>query len=434
VSDVALQTLRAVLVAAPYFDETDTATCAALLAEVQPRWWQPEWCANVAARIGEHLFAGRRFGLQTLKADVQGDWVKLERASEIESIRVGVDALKRDGQRRDFTETLKASHRVLDAEGAAPAAAFITSRLAEQLAGGMGFTSVASQPSVIELREQRLERPNSVIRVHPRIDEFLRWGGLPRGETDGETVLLCARSSHGKTATALAFALSVASQGERVNYNVIADASAYQIYERLVYAVAGIPRHSRRELDKGVPASGIRPQETLRARLAWAESVVRALPIHINAQPNLNQHTLRVRLHHTKTQGATMSVWDNLDHMKWDQSEGRLERREQLGELTQIIRQFDRDTGHHSVILAQANRQSLLNADKVPTVDNVQDSDQVKNHLTFFLGIYNPNVDSQEFGGQAALAGRITKNRDAPTGPLELPVNIVNPAAGELVI
>jgi replicative DNA helicase len=201
-----------------------------------------------------------------------------------------------------------------------------------------------------------------------------------------------------------------------------------------VYAVAGVPRHSRLGLEHVLKTPGLRPQETLRERLNWAEGVVRNLPIHINAQPNLTQHALRVRLHHTKTQNAVLSVFDNLDHMRWDSSEGRLERRYQLGELTQIIRQFDRETGHHSVVLAQANRDSLSNADKVPTMDNTQDSDQPKNHCTFFLGLYNPNVDSAEFGGQNALAARISKNRDARTGPLELPISVVNPSAGELVI
>lgn len=442
-SDVALQTIKAVLSSAPFFEEKDEMTCAAMLAEVKPHWWQPVWLGNVVSRVQEHLMAGRRFGLVALKADVQGEWLKLEKAAEIESIRVGIEAVKLEGKKQDFLKTLEDSKAILEGESPEAAASFVTTQLAAQMAGSTGLVASKDMQSPVALRKAVLDKPGFIVSLHPSVNQFLRWGGLPaldkniqkEGSLDlgGETIIACARSGGAKTAFAISCALSIAVRGHKVNYNVLSDASAEEIFERMTYAIAGISISDKRPLQTMLQATTKRPKETLETRLLWAEGILRGLPISVNDETNVNQHMLRVRLHDTKMKGVFLSVWDNLDHFRWDAKEERIDRREQLGRLANIIREFDKSTGHHSLVLAQANRDSLNNPDSIPLQHNTQDSDLPKNECTLFLGFFNPNVAGGRFGSNADILGEASKSRNTATGRFTLPISIVNPNPGEVL-
>lgn len=433
-SEITYQTMKRLLWDAPNFEESDSQTVASMLADVRYRWWSSEFLGLVAERVLEHLRVGRRFGIATLKADVgvPGDWIKLEKAEPIESLSVGFSSVIRAGQQRDFRESTAQALKMLEQSSPQATSAFLVEKLSENFAGGAGYRHVKDVRSVIQRREELLERPGNVVYLNARLNDFLQFGGLPMTESEGETIIVCARSGHGKTALALETVLKIANAGHRVHYNVLADATEFQIRERLVYAVAGIAKHEKRALDSNLIASGTRVKETVRERLTWAETVVNDLEIFINTEPHFDQHTLKVRLRHTQVKGAVFSVWDNLDHMDWDSQEEGLDRRNQLGRLTRMIREFDRDTGHHSMILAQANRETERNLDKIPTQHNTQDSDQPKNHCTIFIGLHNPNVDSDQFGGDHGLKARISKNRDGLTGVFDIPISLLNPKSGEV--
>jgi hypothetical protein len=433
-SDTAYQTLNALLAHAPHYDESDREQAAALLAQVRPTWWPDDFTARVAECAVAHLAAGQRFGLNTLRAEVPGEaeWERLTSAGEMESVRVGVQRVREEGERADLLAQLARARDLARTMSPAEVSAWLTGKLAGAVAGATGATRVSDLPSVIDYLRGMRERPNSVIGLHPEIDRHLRWGGLPVSDEDGDTVIICAPSSHGKTALALSITLSVAKRGHRVTYNVLNDASAYQIKERLVYAVAALPLKGAPPLEARLPPRGTRPAESLEERLAWAEGIVEALPIDINPAPDLDQNTLRVRLHHTRLQKTVLSVFDNLDHLRWDEKTGgRMDRRYQLGELTAIIRQFDRATGHHSLILAQSSRAYLDNDDLIPRKKDTADSDQPQRHCTLFLGLYNPNVDEEGARG-LHLRGGVWKNRQGETGRFTLPANLVNPALGSI--
>ena len=228
------------------------------------------------------------------------------------------------------------------------------------------------------------------------------------------------------TALAIDAALRIASQGHRVDYDVIADASAYQIRERMVHHIASLPLKADRPLSALLSAKGKRPAETIRDRLAWAERLLNRLPIEINDAPDLDQHELRVRLAAKRARGVAFSIIENLDHMSWTGPE-RLERRMQLGELTKICRQFDRSGGHHTMLLAQANRNAEDREDGVPLGADTADSDQPIRHVTIMIGLSNPNVDSPHT--HDALHARFGKNRQGTTGKFTLPADLINPEA-----
>lgn len=424
------QLLNAIIRTALELDEAHMTRLAVLMSEVKPHWWGSEQAAAVAGRILGYLTEHRAFGYVTLRAELPEHARYLDRlvdAGEIENIRAGLTVMKEAGQRFDVETALKDSLGKLqgkDTMGASEVASWAAQRLSEATAGGAHYQHVSKIKSVVSHYEELLDQPGRVIRLHRAINERLRWNGLPFGETDGETMLVVARSGHGKTALGIDTALRVAAQGFAVDYDVIADASAFQIRERMVHHIAGLPLKADKPLNARLAAKGHRPAETIRDRLLWAEGFLNKLPIEINDASDLDQHELRVRLAAKRARGVAFSVIENLDHMGWSGPE-RLERRMQLGELTKICRQFDRAGGHHTMLLAQANRNAEDREDGVPFGSDTADSDQPIRHVTIMLGISNPNVDGK--GTSEPLKAAFGKNRQGYTGRFTLPADLINP-------
>lgn len=426
------QVLNAVITTALELDEASMTRLAVLMRDVKPHHWGSESARATAEQVMDFLDARRVFGYATLRSILpahEGYLSRLPQAGEIENIRTGLTVLSQQGQRADVQTALREALGKLEGKDpltATEAASWAAQRLSEVTAGGSHYQHVSEIKSVITHYEELADRPGGIIRLHPAINSRLRWGGLPITDSDGETLLVVARSGHGKTAIAIDTALRIASQGHRVDYDVIADASAYQIRERMVHHIASLPLKADRPLSVLLSAKGKRPAETIRDRLAWAERLLNRLPIEINDAPDLDQHELRVRLAAKRARGVAFSIIENLDHMSWTGPE-RLERRMQLGELTKICRQFDRAGGHHTMLLVQANRNAEDREDGVPLGADTADSDQPIRHVTIMIGLSNPNVDSPHT--HDALHARFGKNRQGTTGKFTLPADLINPEA-----
>lgn len=426
------QILNAAIMTALELDDQGMTRLSVLMRGVKPHHWGNEAARATADRIMEHLEARRAFGYASLKAELPEHTrylTALPGAGEIENIRTGLLALNASGLRADVQGALREALGKLEGKDPLPAteaASWAAQRLSEVTAGGSRYQHVSVIKSVVTHYEEMQERPKSVIRLHPALNDRLRWRGLPVTESDGETILVVARSGHGKTALGIDTALRVAAQGHHVDYDVIADASAYQIRERMVHHIAGLPLKADKPLTAMLAARGKRPSETIRERLLWAERTLNRLPIEINDTPDLDQHELRVRLAAKRARGVAFSVMENLDHMTWTGPD-RLERRMQLGELTKICRQFDRAGGHHTMLLAQANRNAEEREDGVPLGADTADSDQPIRHVTIMLGLANPNVDTP--AQSEALHARLGKNRSGTTGKFRIPADLINPEA-----
>lgn len=426
------QVLNAVIHTALEADDQEMARLSFLMREVKPHHWGSEPARMTAEKVMDYLEQRRALGYATLRAELPAHDRYLSRlpdAGEIENVRTGLTLLSEQGQRADVQAALQEALGKLtgkDPATASEAASWAAQRLSEVTAGGGGYQHVSEIKSVVTHYEQLAASPGSIIRLHPSINGKLRWGGLPITGSDGETILVVARSGHGKTALGIDAALRIAAQGHRVDYDVIADASAYQIRERMVHHIAGLPLKADKPLSAPLAAQGKRPNETIRERLLWAERLLNRLPIEINDTPDLDQHELRVRLAAKRSRGVAFSVIENLDHMSWSGPE-RLERRMQLGELTKIVRQFDRAGGHHTMLLAQANRNAEDREDGVPYGADTADSDQPIRHVTIMIGLSNPNVDSPH--QHDPLRARFGKNRQGVTGKFTLPADLINPEA-----
>ncbi|WP_407541006.1 DnaB-like helicase C-terminal domain-containing protein [Deinococcus radiomollis] len=433
---LALQLLSAVITMSGEVDEAGYRTLGHVLRQVKPHHWGGEAPRRVAEAVMGHLEAGTAVGYVTLRTELPEFTQTIDQISAaegIENIQLGARALGEHGALNDLSAVLTTAGKRLSTRVAGVSAASLAAQVASELsglmAGGSNAVSVADIPSLTDHYRRMEQRPGAVVSIYDQLNRHLRWGGLPMSDCDGETILVCARSGHGKTALGIHVALLVARAGYKVDYDVIADAAFEQINERLVHHIAGLSLTRPGELDKVLPERGRRPAELRVQRLDWAQSVLRGLPIRINDNANMDQDELRMRLADKRARGVAFSVLENLDHCSWNQREVRLERREYLGELVKITRQHDRACGHHSMWLVQANRKTGENRDQIPMPENTQDSDLPKNHCTLFLGLNNKNTQQKPGStGGAPLHGRVQKNRSGATGDFYLPYSIVNPA------
>lgn len=432
---LALQVLNAAITLSPALDDAGYRTLSYRLRQVRTNHWGSESGRRVAEALTGHLEAGSAVGFQTLRAqlpDLASFIEQIRQAPEIENLTLGTQRLEEEGSAADLAAVLSAAQGQLKARQAGESPVSIASGLVGNLsavmAGGSRALPVAEMPDLVAQYREMENRPSSVIHLHPNLDALLRWGGLPVTGADGETALICARSGHGKTALGIHIGLMVASQGHPVDYDVIADASGLQIFERMSHHVAGLPlKRSGTFMDTPLAARGTRPVETVAQRLTWAQGEVRRLPISINDAPDMDQHELRIRLADKRARGVALSIMENLDHCGWDQKEARMDRREYLGELVKITRQSDRATGHHTFWLVQANRRTTENEGQMPGLENTQDSDLPKNHCTLFISLHNPNkIDSAAVN--LALRGHLPNNRQGDTGDFWLPYSVVNPS------
>ena len=433
---LALQLLSAVITTSGEVDDAGYRALGHILRQVKPHRWGGEAARRIAEAVMGHLEAGTAVGYVTLRTELPEFTQTIDQiaaAEGIENIQLGARVLEEQGAANDLSILLAAAGKRVSTRASGVSAASLAAQVASELsvlmAGSSHAVSVADIPSLTDHYRRMEQRPKAVVSIYEQLDRHLRWGGLPMSDNDGETILVCARSGHGKTALGIHAAVVVATAGYKVDYDVIADASALQITERMVHHIAGLPLKRSVALDATVPERGRRPEETWAQRLDWAQSALAGLPISINANADMDQDELRMRLADKRARGVAFSVLENLDHCSWNQREVRLDRREYLGELVKITRQHDRACGHHSMWLVQANRKTSENKDQIPTMENTQDSDLPKNHCTLFLGLHNKNKHQDPAStGDEPLHGRIQKNRSGATGDFYLPYSIVNPA------
>jgi len=239
---LALQLLSAVITTSGEVDDAGYRLLGHVLRQVKPHHWGGEAARRIAEAVMGHLEAGTAVGYVTLRTELPEFTQVIDQiaaAEGIENIRLGARALEEQGAANDLSILLAAAGRRVSTRvsgaSAASLAAQVASELSVLMAGGSNAVSVADIPSLTDHYRRMEQRPRAVVSIYEQLDRHLRWGGLPMSDNDGETILVCARSGHGKTALGIHAAVVVAKAGYKVDYDVIADASALQITERIVH-------------------------------------------------------------------------------------------------------------------------------------------------------------------------------------------------------
>jgi replicative DNA helicase len=223
------------------------------------------------------------------------------------------------------------------------------------------------------------------------------WGFQP-----GDSIVLAARPSVGKTVFALNLAVEMAYQGKRgIIFSL--EMSAEALAQRLICGEAGVRSHDLREGKLGthdIP------------RILAARDAIAALPIDIDDLSHLDVARLRSRSRQIAArQGLDFVIIDYLQLMAGDT---KAENRQVLiAEISRSIKGLARELKVPIILLAQLSRQAEEHKDGPPRLSWLRESGAIEQDADVVLMLARDS---------SCLKVHVVKHRNGPTTPSDAPV------------
>jgi replicative DNA helicase len=245
---------------------------------------------------------------------------------------------------------------------------------------------------------------------------FFNLDSLTSGLQRGDLVVIAARPSMGKTAFGLNIAQNVAVQprqdGTRPVVGVFSlEMSKEQLAQRLLCSQARIDAHLLRK--------GILSKDDWR-KLAGAVSELGEARIFLDDTPSITVMEMRAKSRRLKNEqhGLDLLIVDYLQLMG---SRGRIESRQQ--EVSQISRELKglaKELNVPLVALSQLNRAPEARTDKRPQLADLRESGSIEQDADLVMFIFREDVYKPETERQNIAEIIIGKQRNGPTGTVEL--------------
>jgi replicative DNA helicase len=246
---------------------------------------------------------------------------------------------------------------------------------------------------------------------------FFNLDSMTSGLQRGDLVVIAARPSMGKTAFGLNIAQNVALQqprddGSRPVIGVFSlEMSKEQLAQRLLCSQARIDAHLLRK--------GILSKEDWR-KLAGAVSELGDARIFLDDTPSISVMEMRAKSRRLKNEqhGLDLLIVDYLQLMG---SRSRVESRQQ--EVSQISRELKglaKELNVPLVALSQLNRAPEARTDKRPQLSDLRESGSIEQDADVVMFIFREDVYKPETDRQNIAEIIIGKQRNGPTGNVEL--------------
>lgn len=265
-------------------------------------------------------------------------------------------------------------------------------------------------------------------------------GGVPFGLTtldaklgggaEGEVTIVAGRPSMGKTSLLRDIAVNVASS----NHDGIArgvlifslEMTKEKFRARMVSALANV---NLRKIIAG-KLQGVEAE-----RRAAAHDVLRSLPIVIDDTPGLTPTRLRSRVRrammrfNTDRQRITIVAIDQLSWMRTERQYGTStgERARELGDILQSVVEVSKETGVHTLVAAQLNRDVKGRVGKAlrPRMTDIAESGQIEMHAHNIIAVhrpefYEPDKDKLSDEQKRHVECIVLKQRDGARGIVNL--------------
>ena len=223
----------------------------------------------------------------------------------------------------------------------------------------------------------------------------------------GELIVLAARTSIGKTSLALQIAIHNALAG-RLAYVASCEMSAAELLFRAACSLAGISLQAIRS-GRASDAEHDRVEEALRELSSSA--------LMVDDRPELSVSSIRRETRRLARKALRLVVVDYLQLVV--PPDRKLQRYEQVGQMTAGLKALARDLGVPVLVLAQLSR-AAESADE-PKLSHLRESGSIEQDADVVLLLHRPEGGLEGDGGDRWDAELlVAKNRSGPTGRLKL--------------
>lgn len=244
--------------------------------------------------------------------------------------------------------------------------------------------------------------------------------GIPSGYTDldrmtsgfqrSDLIILAARPSVGKTAFALNVAQNVAIRAKETVAIFSLEMSAAQLVQRMVCAEANIDAHKLR--------TGML-EESDWEKLTMGISALSQAPIYIDDTPGITVTDIRSKCRRLQAEKGLGMIL--IDYMQLIQGRGRGDNRQQeISEISRTLKMIARELNVPVIALSQLSRAVEQRQDKRPMMSDLRESGSIEQDADIVAFLYRDDYYNPETEKKNIIEILIAKQRNGPTGKVEL--------------
>jgi replicative DNA helicase len=224
------------------------------------------------------------------------------------------------------------------------------------------------------------------------------------GLQDSRYMIIGARPSDGKSALALNMALHISVKEKLPVGFISAESSANEIVLR---SISSIGRIDGEKLNAGTIAGADFTS------ILDANELLNPAPLYIYDAPNCGFSEAKSVARQMVMMGCKVLFFDYIQIIGWENI--RIQKHEQVGEVSKGLKQLARELHVPVVALAQLRRDS---EGREPTMADLSDASQLEKDADTLLFIYHPKVAEGEEAKPSKLI--ISKNRDGAKGAVDV--------------
>ncbi|MCG0314173.1 MAG: replicative DNA helicase, partial [Calditerricola sp.] len=233
---------------------------------------------------------------------------------------------------------------------------------------------------------------------------------MTSGFQPSDLIIVAARPSVGKTAFALNIAQNVGIRGETVAIFSL-EMSAQQLVTRMLCAEGNLEAHKLR--------TGYLEEEDWE-RLTMAISTLSKAPIFIDDTPGITVTEIRSKLRRLKAErGLSLVV---IDYLQLIQGRSRYaeNRQQEISEISRSLKGIARELHVPVIALSQLSRAVEQRQDKRPILSDIRESGSIEQDADIVAFLYRDDYYDPETDRKNIVEVIIAKQRNGPTGKVEL--------------
>jgi replicative DNA helicase len=266
--------------------------------------------------------------------------------------------------------------------------------------------------ALIETIEQRVSNRLSGT-ISGRETGFVDLDKLTGGFQKQDLIIVAARPSVGKTA----FALNIAQNAAAISDEPIAvfslEMSEQQLMQRMICAEVNLDANDLR--------MGDITSDDDWGKLTTGLTKLAERNIFIADDPVVTVHDIRAKCRRLKREmGLGMIIIDYLQLIQGSSGKRGENRQQEVSEISRVLKQIARELDVPVIALSQLSRNVEQRQDKRPIMSDLRESGSIEQDADIVAFLYRDDYYNQESEKKNIIEIIISKQRNGPTGTVEL--------------